>query len=73
MKQSEATQIILTDLVTWARLNSLQTLTFGDVWARVNDLRGRANQGTDKHTAARKCAGTENLLRRANALLRSNI
>jgi hypothetical protein len=72
MKQSDATQIILTDLVVWSRRYDVP-ITMALVEERVSELRGFTYRGTDKHTAAHKCAGARNLHRRANALLRTNI
>jgi hypothetical protein len=72
MKQSEATQIIILDLVVWARRNSI-AITTDLVEERVSELQGSWYAGTDKGVAAHRCAGTRNLHRRANALLRANV
>jgi hypothetical protein len=72
VKQSEATQIILTDLVVWSRRNSIP-ITTDLVEERVSELQGSWYAGTDKGVAAHRCAGIKNLHRRANALLRANI
>lgn len=72
MLQSEATQIILTDLVVWSRRYDVP-ITLALVEERVSELRCEAYAGTPKHDAASRCAGAKNLCRRANALLRSNI
>jgi hypothetical protein len=72
MKQSEATRIILTDLVVWSRRYDLP-ITMTLVEDRVSELRGFTYRGTDKHTAASECAGIKNLHRRANALRRANV
>jgi len=72
IKQGEATQIILTDLVAWARMNGIKWLTTGEVAERVSELLGSSYAGTDRGIAARRCAGTKNLHRRANFRLRAN-
>jgi hypothetical protein len=72
MKQSEATALVLTDLVAWARRN-MTPLTVDLVEERVSELQGPVYAGTDRGVAAHRCAGTGNLHRRANALLRANV
>jgi hypothetical protein len=73
MKQSEATQIVLTDLVAWARRNSINWLATGEIEERMSELQGPVYACTDKGVAAFRCAGIKNLHRRANALLRANV